>query len=376
MRAFSPLLLAGALLSACNAADQENVSDRIASVASPPAPPASLPAPTPAPAELQARVEALARGFDGDVGIAVKDLQQGWAATWQADKLFPQQSSMKIWLAVAVLDAVDRGELRLDEPVLIRPGDLSVFNQPMVRPLVLDDGQHVATIEKLLHWTLQKSDNAATDILMRRLGGGPAVQAVLNRKGVTDVRVGTEERVLQPRISGLEWRPEYVDGDFFNRARDQVGDAGRAAALEAYLRDPADGATPLGTVHALQLLKQGRLLSPQSTERLLTIMSEGRGGAARLKAGVPVEWRVAHKTGTGPDWKRVNAGFNDVGLLIAPDGRTYAAAVYIGRTERGVSERQRLMAEVARIVAEHAGAVPPSKATVQVKAAETLEAGD
>lgn len=354
------LLLACAALCACDGRDAENVSDRIASVAGAPAAAATAP-PAPAPAEFQARIEALARSFDGDVGIAVKDLQQGWAASWQGDKLLPQQSSMKIWLGVAVMDAVDRGELRLDEPVLIRPGDLSVFNQPM-RMLVLDDGQHVATIDNLLVWSLRKSDNAATDILMRRLGGGPAVQAILARKGLTGIRIGTEERLLQPRISGLEWRPEYVDGDLFNRARDQVSDTGRTAALEAYLANPVDGATPSATVNALEALKKGRLLSPASTQRLLQIMSEGRGGAARLKAGVPADWVVAHKTGTGPDWRRVNAGYNDVGLLMAPDGRAYAAAVYIGRTERPVTERQRLMAEVARLVAEHAGAVqlPPT----------------
>ncbi|MDP8916345.1 MAG: class A beta-lactamase-related serine hydrolase [Pseudomonadota bacterium] len=368
MRGFSAsLLAAAALLCACSPADQEKVTDRIASVAAPSAA-AAVPPPPPAPAEFQARIEELARSFDGDVGIAVKDLQQGWAASWQGEKLLPQQSSMKIWLAVAVLDAVDQGRLRLDEPVVIRPNDLSVFNQPMVRPLVLDDGVHVATIDTLLRWALQKSDNAATDILMRRLGGGPAVQAVLDRKGLTGVRIGVEERLLQPRISGLEWRPEFIDGDLFNRARDQVGDAGREAALEAYLRNPADGATPIGTVNALEALKKGWLLSPASTQKLLEILSGGRGGGARLKAGVPTEWVVAHKTGTGPDWHRVNAGFNDVGLLIAPDGRAYAAAVYIGRTERGVGERQRLMAEVARVVAQHAGVPTPSPASVQVKA--------
>lgn len=373
MRRAGVVMLAGALVCACSDRDRENVSDRIASVAAPAAA-AAVPPPAPAPAEFQAKIEALAKDFDGDVGIAVKDLQHGWAASWQGDKLFPQQSSMKIWLAVAVLDAVDRGELRLDEPVVIRPGDLSVFNQPMVRPLVLDDGVHVATIERLLEWSLRKSDNAATDILMRRVGGGGAVQKVLNRKGVRDLRVGPEERVLQPRISGLEWRPEFIDGDLFNRARDKVGDEGRAAALDAYLRNPADGATPLGTAQALDMLRNGRLLSPASTEKLLQILSGGRGGAARLKAGVPAEWVVAHKTGTGPDWRRVNAGYNDVGLLIAPDGRAYAAAVYIGRTERSVTERQRLISGVAKIVAEHAGSLDLVSTTVQVKEAES--AGD
>lgn len=360
-------LLLGAGLGGCGA-DKEKVADRALSAAAPPAEAAALappPRPAPAPAALQSAVEAVARPFDGDVGVAVKDLQAGWAATWQGDKAFPQQSAMKIWLAVAVLDAVDRGQLRLEDAVVVTPPDLSVFNSPMVRPMVLKDGRLETTVDKLLLWAISKSDNAATDILMRRVGGGEAVQAVLERKGLRDVRVGFEERVLQPRISGLEWRPEYIDGDLFNRARDGVPDQVRDAALEQYLRNPPDGATPLGTVNALESLMAGKLLSPASTQRLLRIMSENRAGAARLKAGLPAAspdeggaWRLSHKTGTGPDWRDTTAGYNDVGVMLAPDGRAYAVAVYIGRTARPVRERQKLIADVARAVVAHWESTP------------------
>ena len=350
--------------------DRENVTDRALSAAAPSAEAAALapsPRPTPAPAEFQSAIEALVRPFEGDVGIAVKDLQQGWAATWQGDKAFPQQSTMKIWLAVAVLDAVDRGELRLDEPVVITPADLSVFNSPMVRPLTLKTGRLETTVEQLLFWAISKSDNGATDVLMRRVGGGAAVQPVLEGKGLRDVNVGFEERVLQPRISGLEWRPEYIDGDLFNRARDRVPDQVRDAALDQYLRAPPDGATPIGTVNALEALVERRLLSQASTERLLRIMTESRAGAARLKAGLPPMtpdrpgWRLSHKTGTGPDWRNTTAGYNDVGVMVAPDGRAYGVAVYIGRTDRPVRERQKLIADVSRAVVAHWEATVPAQ---------------
>ena len=360
-------VLAPVLLAGCGA-DRENIADRAAAEAAPAAEAAVAPTPPPKPAppEFQRRIEALASAFPGDVGVAVKDLRGGWAASWRGGELFPQQSSMKIWLAVAVLDAVDRGQLRLEEPVVVTPADLSLFNSPMVRPLTLRTGRAEFTIGQLLTWALSKSDNGATDILMRRMGGGAEVQKVLAAKGLREVHVGVEERLLQPRISGLEWRPEYIDGDLFNRARDRVSDAERDAALARYLQNPPDGATPIGTVNALEALATGRLLSPESTERLLTIMSEGRAGAARLKAGTPVDWRLSHKTGTGPDWRKVTAGYNDVGLMLAPDGHAYAVAVYIGRTDRPQPERQALIAAVARAVAEHWHAAQPAGAPALV----------
>ncbi len=47
--------------------------------------------------------------------------------------------------------------------------------------------------------------------------------------------------------------------------------------------------------------------------------------------------------------KREATGFNDVGLLTAPDGKIYSVAVMIGDTPRPIRERQLLMQAVARL---------------------------
>ncbi|HEX2817182.1 MAG TPA: hypothetical protein VHN39_12340, partial [Phenylobacterium sp.] len=43
-----------------------------------------------------------------------------------------------------------------------------------------------------------------------------------------------------------------------------------------------------------------------------------------------------------------SVGINDVGLLTAPDGRTFAVAVMVRQTRQGPSARHRLMQSVAR----------------------------
>ncbi|WP_334000675.1 serine hydrolase [Sphingomonas aurantiaca] len=82
-------------------------------------------------------------------------------------------------------------------------------------------------------------------------------------------------------------------------------------------------------------------------------------GRARLRAALPGGWEIAHKTGTGQDLGRRNAGFNDVGLLTAPDGRRYAIAVMIGDTIRPMPERQKLIQNAAAAVANYAGTTRP-----------------
>lgn len=345
------LAAAGLALAACGsdtASPPDPGGPQAAKAAEAPAPP---PAP-PAPAALQSRLDALVRAFPGEMGVAVRSVDAGWTAAVNGDRLLPQQSVIKVWLAVALLDQVDRGVLSLDEAVTLGPGDLSVFYQPLARS-VRAEGSVRTTLGDLLARSIAQSDNAATDALIRRLGGGAAVQAILANKGVQGVRVGPEERLLQTEIAGVTWRPEYADLATFNRARDGVPEPVRAAAIETYLRDPPDGGAPRAVAENLAALRQGRLLSPASTQVLLGQMALSSTGPLRLRAGLGQGWTIAHKTGTGPSRDGYAIGYNDVGLLTAPDGRSYAIAVMIARTYAGLDQRQQVIADAARLVVEH-----------------------
>jgi beta-lactamase class A len=305
----------------------------------------------PAPATLSAELHNLASAFPGRVGIAVEDVQAGWVADDDGDRLYPQQSVSKLWVSMAVFDAIDRGRLTLADPVQVRRQDMSVFNQPIQKKLV--DGVYATTIDDLLDYAIAQSDNAANDILVRQVGGSGAVRRWLAAHHVAGVRCGPEERILQSEIAGVAWRPEYAFGQAFWTARDKVAPQVRAARLQAYLADPKDGATPDGVVEGLSRLAQGRLLSAASTQRLLQILGRTTTGPARLKAGLGAGWSIAHKTGTGQDLGDLSTGYNDVGLLTAPDGRLYAVAVMIASTRAPIPVRQSLMADVARAVVRY-----------------------
>lgn len=307
--------------------------------------------PPPAPAELQTALQGLADRFRDPVGLAVTDVKAGWTAQIAGDQVYPQQSVSKLWVALAVLQAVDDGKLRLDRQVLMGPADRSVFYQPLASRIRGRDGLTI-TIADLLRHALIESDNAANDKLIQSVGGAEAVTRVIAEKGLEGLAVGGTERDLQTRTAGLQWRPEYGVTWLFKQARAQLPDAVRDAAQAAYLAHPPDGATPIAIVTALAELERGELLSRASTDVMLELMGEARTGALRLKGGLAPGWTLAHKTGTGPDWRGASVGINDVGLLTAPDGRTYAVAVMIRRTDRPASARHALMQGVSRAVAD------------------------
>lgn len=301
-----------------------------------------------APAYLRDRITRLGREFNGRVGIAVASVDEGWMTGWRGDELFPQQSVSKLWVSITALDAVDKGRVRLSDKVTLNRGDLTLFHQPIAAKIL--GGGHTATLSALMYDAITKSDNTANDKLMRSVGGPAAVRAMIADKRLGAIRFYDGERALQSKIAGLIWSQSYSIGNAFYAARNALPQSVRKAAFDRYVEDPYDGAAPNAIVNALARLKRGELLSPPSTARLLSIMGNTKTGANRLKGGLKPGWSLSHKTGTGQVLGSVQAGYNDIGILTAPDGRSYAVAVMIKRTSTPLPTRMTLMNNVVRSV--------------------------
>lgn len=294
-------------------------------------------------------IQSLGRNFNGHVGIAVKRIDADWTVSYNGDRLFPQQSVSKLWVAMNLLDNVDRGKLSLNDSVTLTRSDLTLFHQPTAA--MIGKQGWTTTVSDLLHRAMTQSDNTANDALLRRGGGPEAVRGFLARRFIRDIRFGPGERLLQSATAGLAWNPSYSQGRNFYTARANLPKSVREKALDAYLADPPDGAAPNSIVAALAKLKKGEMLSPTSTQYLLGVMKEARTGPQRIKGGVPPGWSYLHKTGTGQDLAPRSTGFNDIGIMTAPDGTSYAVAVMIGETTLPIPSRWDLMQSVARAVA-------------------------
>ncbi len=313
-----------------------------------------LPAINRPPPGFEAAIDALWRSFPGRTGIAVRRIDGDWSVARRGDEYFPQQSVSKLWVSLALLDRVDRGEISLEDRITITPADLTLFHQPLASR-VRASGTVEESAGRLLDLAITGSDNTANDSVLRHAGGPDAVRGFIERRNLGRIRFGPGERLLQSRIAGLDWQQRYSVARSFYTARDGVPLSIRQAALDRYIADPEDGASPQAIVDALARLARGELLSPASTRLILDTMARTSSGPQRLKAGVPSGWRVAHKTGTGQVLGAVATGYNDIGILTAPDGTRYAVAVMLASTTASVPERMQLMQAVSRTVAQYHG---------------------
>jgi beta-lactamase class A len=307
---------------------------------------------SPAPVALQQEITRLGSSFNGNVAIAVRRVEGNWEASYNGAALMPQQSVSKLWVAMTLLDNVDRGKLTLNDPVTIRREDLTLFHQPLA-DMVRGEG-YTTTFADLVTRALTQSDNTANDSVLRRVGGPEAVRGFLARRFISSIRFGPGERAMQSTTAGLAWDQSLSSGRAFYAARDRLPLSVREAALDSYLANPPDGASASAIAETLARLKRGEILSAPSTAYLLETMHEAKTGPQRVKGGVPADWSYAHKTGTGQILGARATGFNDVGVMTAPDGTSYAIAVMIGSTTVSIPERWALMQGVARaVVAQH-----------------------
>ena len=276
-------------------------------------------APDPAPAHPVVAAARAAETGGLVAGVSYLHLESGRAASWRGAETFQMASVFKLPVAIAVLDAVEKGTLRLDREVEVKEAD-----RQEVGPLYDEwkPGMRV-TVARMADVMLVDSDNTAADLLIRLLGGPAAVEKTIVSKGVSGIRISLDEKGL-----GAAMKKDL-------------------AALE---RGAQNGTSPDAMAGLLARLFKGELLSKASTDRILDSMRRCATSGRRFRAGLPKGAEVFDKTGT------MRLSSNDVGILTLPDGSHAVLAVFT-RGGTGAEAREKAIASIAKAAWE-AGAPP------------------
>jgi len=287
----------------------------------------------------------------GKVGIGVLDLNSGQSWFLNRKQRFPMQSVYKLPSAIAVLKQVDEGKISLKQLVTIMRQDIAPGWSPIIKEFKGDRAQF--PLRNVLESSVGISDNTAADALVRLVGGTKQVNAILGKLQIRNIRVDRLEQQMQPESVGLKnFQPELADEQKYKEAVEKIPDSVKKAALQKYLTDPRDTATPEAMVDLLAKLNSNQLLSENSTALLLKIMTDSPTGQKRLKAGLPENWSIAHKTGTGADVLGIGTATNDVGIASSPDGKRVAIAVFIAGSKAPLEEREKVMSNIASRVVQ------------------------
>lgn len=264
----------------------------------------------PAPAQpappLPDRLAGLERRDNRIIGLSATDLVTGRTVTHRADESFAMCSTFKTYLAGAVLQRVQYGELGLDEQLPVTPAAITV-NSPRTEPHA---GGRMRVAD-LCAAALQVSDNGAANVLLAALGGPAAVTAFARSIGDERTRLDRWEPQLNAAVPG----------------------------------DPRDTSTPAALAAGYRRLLEGDALAPAQRDRLRDWMLANETSA--LRAGLPAGWTSADKTGSG-DYGTTN----DVGIAYGPAGQRVLLAIM---TRSAADDEQ--AANLRPLIGEVTGAV-------------------
>ncbi|MES2207811.1 MAG: class A beta-lactamase [Pseudomonadota bacterium] len=253
-------------------------------------------------------LEKLQREFRGSIGLFALDTRTNAELHHHADERFPVCSTFKVMLAAAIL-AKSQKMIGLMQQRIYYQQDALLEYAPITK-------QHIAegmTVAELCAAAIQYSDNTAANLLMTMLGGPEAVTAYARSIGDTEFRLDRWETALNTATPG----------------------------------DVRDTSTPRAMGYSLQKLVLGHSLELHHREQLRDWLSGNTTGAARIKAGIPSDWKIGDKTGTG------SYGIaNDIAVVWPPHREPIVIAIYTRQLNKEAKARNDVIASAASIVTE------------------------
>ncbi|MBB6502601.1 class A beta-lactamase, subclass A2 [Pedobacter cryoconitis] len=246
--------------------------------------------------QLQEKIKHIIDTAGGKIGVGVQgiDFKDGFIIN--GNHGYPMMSVFKFPLAFAILQKVDKGELKLSQKFHMPKEKLDTNTwSPMVKDFPNQDLD--MTLADLLTYTVSKSDNNACDFLYTQVAGGPAaVNKYLHDAGVKDISIVYTEGEMEK-----DWTLQYKNW-----------------------------CKPAASLQLLQLLYHQKLLSKSSNDFLIQIMRELPDWGKRITTLLPNDTEFIHKTGaSGVNKQGIMAAFNDIGIVTLPNGKHLAISVFV-----------------------------------------------
>jgi hypothetical protein len=138
---------------------------------------------------LETEVRALVTGRAGSWGVYARNLTTGETVAVNADAVMPAQSSLKTGVLVVFEQRIDDGSVQPDRRIVLRDDD-RVLGSGVLRYL---GAELEPTLNDLAWLMMTVSDNVATKMLVRELGGPEVVTDALVRLGLPTARAHLPE---------------------------------------------------------------------------------------------------------------------------------------------------------------------------------------
>lgn len=151
--------------------------------------------------KLQRQLEETIRGFNGNIGVYIKNLKNNKIVSINADTIFPTASMVKIPILTGIMDKINKGELDYHQQLIYRDSLL----YPGIDILgSFKDSQRIE-LSKVMMLSLTMSDNTASLWLQSLAGGGARINEILDSLGFIYTRVNSRTAGREANRNEYGW---------------------------------------------------------------------------------------------------------------------------------------------------------------------------
>ena len=259
-------------------------------------------------------IDKIVAGKQADVGVAV--LYEDETFLYNNHLRYPLMSVFKLHVAVTALKKMEHENISLDSVVVVSSEQL---HDDTYSPLRDESGgkDTKAAFRKLFEYTISLRDNNTCDYLIDFAGGIEAVDSYVESLGIKDFNLTETEKSMN------------------------------AVPLKSY----DNWSTPLSTALFMKKIYTENILSDEHLAFLEQIMIATSSGRDKMRAGLPEQVRLGHKTGHSgrlPDGTRMAE--NDAGVIYLPDGRKCFIVVFVQDSAESDEVNAKIIAEIAAAV--------------------------
>jgi beta-lactamase class A len=278
-----------------------------------------------------------AKGFNGVIGVSVKNLDTGEYAEVNGDMLFPTASVFKVPVIVEFFRQIDNNRIKIEDQTLLREKD-KVPGSGILKEL--SEGMPVS-YKDLLSLMMIVSDNTATDIIVKKVGF-ENINNTMRELGLNDTKVTKYCRQILFDLVGLNnLELEEMTINVFNEATENRYYSG---SWSLKTKDN-NVSTPKEMTRLLELITEGKAASEESCQKILEIMAKCQTGPYRIPKYLPSkEVILQRKTGSLPGIR------NDVGIItIKERGKIYIISCFTREAENNY-EAEEVIARISQKV--------------------------
>lgn len=151
--------------------------------------------------KLERKILPLLQGYQGDIGIYIKNLRTGKTVSYQADSVFPTASIVKLPIMLGILSKIEMGELNYHQEFVYHDSLLYAGVDILGS---FKTGEKIE-LSKLLMLMLTTSDNTASLWLQSIAGTGVRINQLLDSLGFQQVRVNSRTPGREEMRSVYGW---------------------------------------------------------------------------------------------------------------------------------------------------------------------------